>query len=150
MLVADISTIAKHLLTYNQVLAKSSKPAELSPQVTESRRYSRSILREGDDSPALQQPPRLSLALNELDDDSFHENPPRLSYNLDQDDGEFETGRRAALNARDRRSLGSFGDPSFADLNELGMDDMDERERTRQMLEDEGLIDDDMEEIDAE
>lgn len=57
--------------------------------------------------------------MKDLDDDSFHEQPPRVSYALDDDDeDEIEIRRRAAL-GRDRRSMGSFVDPSFADLNEL-------------------------------
>lgn len=67
------------------------------------------------------------MALGDLDDDSFHENPPRLSHGWDQDEDTFENPRRAMLSARDRRSLGGFGELSFQDLNELGMDDHDRR-----------------------
>jgi histone H3/H4 len=91
------------------------------------------------------------MALGDLDDDSFHENPPKLSYNLDQDDDGFENSRRALLYPRDRRSLGSFGDPSFADLNELGMDDSEERETRRLALEEEMMMEeDDMDDLDVE
>lgn len=85
------------------------------------------------------------MALGDLDDDSFHENPPRLSHGWDQDEDTFENARRAVLSARDRRSLGGFGELSFQDLNELGMDDHDRRmAMEEQEMMDEEEVDDDM------
>lgn len=85
------------------------------------------------------------MALGDLDDDSFHENPPRLSHGWDQDEDTFENARRAVLSARDRRSLGGFGELSFQDLNELGMDDHDRRmAMEEQEMIDEEEVDDDM------
>jgi histone H3/H4 len=142
---------------HSLVLAKTSKPAEPSPAPSAPRRHSRSILQDRDElSPVLDRPPRLSMALGDLDDDSFHENPPRLSHNWDQEDDTFENPRRAMLNARDRRSLGGFGDLSFQDLNELGMEDQDEREaRQRLAMEEEEMmgedeVEDDMDELDMD
>ncbi|QDS68070.1 hypothetical protein FKW77_009887 [Venturia effusa] len=111
----------------SRVLAKTSKPAQPSPAQSAPRRHSRSILDDQDELSPVDRPPRLSMALGDLDDDSFHENPPRSSHNWDQDEDTFENPRRALNNARDRRSLGGFGELSFQDLNELGMDDRDRR-----------------------
>lgn len=115
-------------------MAKKSKPAQ-TPQEPTSRRR-RSSLVDQDDSPAVGQAPRLSLPLNALDDDSFHEQPPRLSHTHDyDDDDENEVRRRAAL-GRDRQSMGSFADPSFADLNDLGPGEYEDvTEQRRQLLE---------------
>jgi hypothetical protein len=112
------------LRALSKVLAKKSKPIEPSPQVTENKRHSRSVIHDVDDSPALDRAPRLSMPLKDLDDDSFHEAPPRLSYPFEDDD-ELEGGRRALLNARLRRAQESFGEPSLGDLNDLGMQGVD-------------------------
>lgn len=92
------------------------------------------------------------MALGDLDDDSFHENPPRLSHGWDQDEDTFENPRRAMLNARDRRSLGGFGELSFQDLNELGMDDHDRRMAMQgeEMMDDEEVDDDMDDELDMD
>lgn len=92
------------------------------------------------------------MALGDLDDDSFHENPPRLSHGWDQDEDTFENPRRAMLNARERRSLGGFGELSFQDLNDLGMDDLDRRMalEEEEMMDEEEVDDDIDDELDMD
>ncbi|KAF2427589.1 hypothetical protein EJ08DRAFT_662885 [Tothia fuscella] len=140
---AQRETPRDDLRALSKILAKTSKPIEPSPHVTEVRRHNRSILRDGSESPVLDRAPRLSMPLGELDDDSFHENPPRMSYPLDGDlDDELEGGRRALFGDRMRRARISLGDPSLGDL---GLDrEGEEEEGEDELTGDMGLDDDGM------
>ena len=119
--------------TIDVVLAK--KPKAASPRERPTPRRRRSSLVDKEDSPAIDQAPRLSLNPRDLDDDSFHEQPPRLSYPLDDDEDEIETRRRAALGrARERQSLASVIDPSLVDLDGMATDDYGDITEARQRL----------------
>lgn len=108
----------------------------------------RRITGDIDDSPALGQAPRLSLAFRDLEDDSFHEAAPgRPSYPLENEDSEIETRRRAFL-GRDRQSFGDLGDPSFADMNELGQGNMEDITERRKLFDQDMTMD--IDDVDAE
>jgi histone H3/H4 len=99
-------------------------------------RASRAASIVGDGGSPAPDPPRLSLARQDLDDDSFHEAPPRLSVHPDEDDVEDE---RRAYVRRDDRS--SFGDLKFAAM----LSDLDpgvEEEEEEDQVDDEDGMDD--------
>lgn len=124
------------LVTLYLVLARSTRPTDLSPQATPAA--TKHSVDSGDDELERHSDlpiPRLSMPIDDVeeeddDDDSFHVPLPRLSVPLDDDTftpNSVEMPRRAVSEQPyGRFSRGSFGSirmsDRFADINELGLD----------------------------
>jgi histone H3/H4 len=100
------------------------------------RRASRAASIVGNGGSPVPEPPRLSMARQDLDDDSFHEAPPRFSVHPDEEDMEDE---RRAYVRRDDRS--SFGDLRFADVLADLEPDIEEEEEDDDVEEGDGMDD---------